>query len=40
MTVSITGTIQDASGNPVPNAIVRLSPSSPSAGGVQVQDLR
>lgn len=33
MTVSITGTIQDASGNPVPNAIVRLSPSSPSAGG-------
>ena len=33
MAVSITGTLQDASGNPVEDAVVRLSPASPSVDG-------
>ena len=33
MTVSITGNLQDASGNPVQDAVIRLSPDSASVGG-------
>ena len=33
--MSITGTIQDASGNPVQSAVIRLSPAPPSAGGAE-----
>lgn len=33
MAVSITGTIQDASGNPVESAVIRLSPAPASVGG-------